>query len=144
MVNGGRPLVMPCLLVMLRACIAPFCLVPHAAPSLVAWLLVSGCSGSLGAALNAYHRADYPQAAREFRLASRDGLAPGDAGRFHLYCGLNHLALGNADLAMAHLSSARATLDRDADYFSLDERARLSSAWRSLGRMPGQPLFEHP
>jgi hypothetical protein len=57
------------------------------------------------------------------------------------------LALGNAEPAVIHLSHARSTLDSDPGYFYKDERARLLSAWRALGRMPGQPLVQqsdHP
>lgn len=105
-------------------------------------LALCACGGSLGTAVEAYHHADYPYAARAFRHLLRQGVPPEDAARFHLYCGLNHLALGNAQLAILHLTHARTTLDRDATYFSLDERARLMTAWRALGRMPGQSLVE--
>lgn len=105
-------------------------------------LAVGACGGTLNTAVDAYHHADYPHAARAFRQLSRQGVPSEDGGRFHLYCGLNHLALGNAQLAIVHLTHARTTLDHDVTYFSVEERARLMTAWRALGRMPGQPLVD--
>jgi hypothetical protein len=120
-----------------------FCLPHPTLPPMVALVLTclaTACGGPLHTAVDAFHHADYPQAAREFRLAGNSGVEPEDAPRFHLYCGLNHLALGNARLAVVHLTHARYTFDNDVLYFSVDERARLLSAWKSLGRMPGQRL----
>lgn len=99
-----------------------------------------GCQSALGGGMAAFHHADYPLAARELREASRGGVDSDDAGRYELYSGLTHLALGNSDLAVVHLTQARQVLDRDSEYFSTGERARLMSAWRALGRMPGQSL----
>lgn len=104
-------------------------------------LAASACSGSLRTAVDAYNRADYPGAARAFAHVSFDDPQSPELGRFHLYCGLNHLALGNTRLAVVHLTHARATLDQNPLYFSTDERARMLGAWRTLGRMPGQSLL---
>lgn len=106
-------------------------------------LLNSACQSALGSAVNAFHHADYPMAAREFRAAAAFGVESEDVARFDLYVGLTHLALGNAHLAARHLERARRVLDTDPDYFSKPERARLMSAWRALGKMPGQPLVYH-
>lgn len=100
----------------------------------------AGCQSALGGGIDAFHHADYPNAARELRTAANEGVALAEAPRYELYTGLTHLALGNADRAIVHLSRARVTLDRDPMYFSAIERARLLSAWRALGRMPGQAL----
>jgi hypothetical protein len=105
-------------------------------------LVMSGCGATLGSAIHAYDHADYPHAAQQFRKAQKEGLSAEETGRFHLYCGLNHLALGNVRLAIIHLTYARRALDGDATYFALDDRARLMIAWRTLGRMPGQSLTD--
>lgn len=98
-----------------------------------------GCQSALGAGVEAFHHADYPTAARSFREATPE-VSAHDAGRYHLYTGLTHLALGNAALAIVHLTQARQSADTDASYFTSDERARLSSAWQAMGKMPGQSL----
>lgn len=98
-----------------------------------------GCQSALGGGIGAFHHADYPSAARSFRRAASD-LSADDAGRFHLYTGLTHLALGNAKLAVVHLTQARRTADAEPGYFTTLEHARLLSAWGAMGRMPGQPL----
>lgn len=98
-----------------------------------------GCQSALGGGIDAFHHADYPAAARSFRQAAGD-LDAEDAGRYHLYVGLTHLALGNAALAVVHLTQARSAADAVPDYFDTEERARLVGAWRAMGRMPGQPL----
>ncbi len=106
----------------------------------VTLLFTSACQGALGGGISAFHHADYPLAARELRAAAEVGVEDEDVARYHLYTGLTHLALGNAALAVGHLTRARTTLDIDPEYFSTPERARLLSAWRALGKMPGQPL----
>lgn len=103
-------------------------------------LLSSACQSALGSAVSAFDHADYPLAAREFRAAAALGVDSEQAARFDLYAGLTHLALGNADLAARHLERARHVLDTEPGYFSKQERARLMSAWRALGKMPGQAL----
>ncbi len=104
------------------------------------FLFTSACQGAFGGGISAFHHADYPLAARELRAAAEVGVQAEDAPRYHLYTGLTHLALGDAALAVVHLTRARTTLDADPEYFSTPERARLLSAWNALGRMPGQTL----
>jgi len=101
---------------------------------------VSGCHSAFEGGMAAFHHADYPRAARELRNAAMQGVSKQDGPRYDLYVGLTHLALGNAGPAVIHLRRARAQLDRDPTYFSLAERARIFSAWRSLGKMPGEAL----
>lgn len=106
------------------------------------WLTVVwtvGCHSSLRAGVDAFHHADYPLAAREFRAAGTSA-AEEDPARFNLYAGLTHLALGNAQLAVVHLTEAQKRMLRQPSSFSKEERARLTSAWRALGKMPGEPL----
>jgi hypothetical protein len=103
-------------------------------------LIANGCQSALGGGIEAYNHADYPRAARELRGVTIAGVDHEDAPRHALYAGLTHLALGNTDGAIAHLSRARITLDTNPTYFSNTERARLLGAWRALGKMPGQPL----
>jgi hypothetical protein len=107
----------------------------------VTFLFTSACQGAFGGGISAFHHADYPQAARELRAAAEVGVEAEDVARYHLYAGLTHLALGDAALAVGHLTRARTTLDTDPEYFSTPERARLLSAWQALGRMPGQRLL---
>lgn len=108
--------------------------------SLIPLLLLTSCQSALGSGMEAYHHADYPSAARDLRKAEAQGVDAEDAPRYDLYAGLTHLALGNADRAVVHLGRARIALDAHPTYFSVAERARLQSAWRALGRMPGQTL----
>jgi hypothetical protein len=107
---------------------------------LTAVVLTWGCQGSLRAGIDAFHHADYPLAAREFRAAAASAAAEQDSARFNLYAGLTHLALGNSRLAIAHLTQAQQRMLTRPSSFTKDERARLMSAWRALGKMPGEPL----
>lgn len=103
-------------------------------------LLASGCQSALGGGIDAFNHADYPRAVRELRLAAITGVANEDGPRRDLYTGLTHLALGNTDGAVAHLSRARVAFDANPACFTHAERARLFGAWRALGKMPGQSL----
>lgn len=113
-----------------------------ALPALFVLLSASGCHSSFDGGVAAFHHADYPRAARELRDAAVEGVPEADEPRYDLYVGLTHLALGNAGPAVIHLRRARARLDRDPTYFSLAERARIFSAWQSLGKMPGEDLVD--
>lgn len=107
---------------------------------LMTLLLTLGCHSSLGAGVDAFHHADYALAAREFRAAATSTAAAQDPGRFNLYSGLTHLALGNAPLAVLHLAEAQKRMLSQPSSFTKEERARLTSAWRALGKMPGERL----
>lgn len=106
----------------------------------VSFVAATACHSALGGGINAFHHADYPLAARELRAAAKLGVGTDDTARYDLYAGLTHLALGDAVMAIVHLTRARATLDAEPEYFSKAERARLMSAWQALGKMPGQAL----
>lgn len=102
--------------------------------------LIVGCQSALGSGLDAYHHANYPLAARELRDARHEGIAADEQPRYELYAGLTDLALGNTRGASDHLSRARRTFERDPNYYTRQECASLQSAWRALGKMPGEPL----
>jgi hypothetical protein len=94
----------------------------------------------LSASIEAYGEARYPDAADGLRSVEERRLDPDDRARFELFAGLNHLALGNLDPAVRHLSRARTLLEETPTVLNADDQARLFSAWRALGRSPGQPL----
>jgi hypothetical protein len=99
-----------------------------------------GCQSPLVAPIEAYGEARYPDAASELRTIDVERLTPADRARFELYAGLNHLALGNFESAVQHLSSARNLLEAHPARLSPEDQARLFAAWRALGRAPGQAL----
>lgn len=102
------------------------------------WL--GACSGSLDEGKTAFQEARYADAAAAFRVVEtepRDGCTQ---AQYELYAGLNHLALGNRSLAARHLQRARDALETHPQVFTAEEQGRLFRAWRSLGRLPGQPL----
>jgi hypothetical protein len=103
-------------------------------------LLSTSCQSALGAGMDAFDHANYPHAARELRRAAAEGVVQDDAPRYNLYTGLTHLALGDAERASIHLTRAHAAMVSSPTHFTKSERASLLSAWRALGRMPGQPL----
>lgn len=109
---------------------------------LLVCLFACACQSSLGASVEAYREARFPDAAAELRTASREPMGAEERALFELYSGLNHLALGNLSLAAQHLSRARARLEARPELFSAEEQGRLFAAWRALGRLPGQPLRE--
>jgi hypothetical protein len=101
-----------------------------------------GCGSALGAGIEAYEQARYPEAAREFAALDGARMSADDRARSNLYTGLNHLALGNLELAARHLTRARDALERDPWLLSAEDEARLFTAWRALGRSPGLPLVD--
>lgn len=114
----------------------------HTLTGLLATLLIPlalpGCGGSLP--LDAYREGRYPAAADELRAFEPDvpSLSPQEQARYALYRGLAHLALGDARQADRYLTSAKRALDTHPEWFPHQERGALLSAWRSLGRMPGE------
>lgn len=109
---------------------------------LLVCLFACSCQSSLGASVEAYREARFPDAAAELRAASREPMRAEERIRFDLYSGLNHLALGNLSLAAEHLSRTRAQLEARPELLSAEDQGRLFAAWRALGRLPGQPLHE--
>jgi hypothetical protein len=105
-------------------------------------LLVVGCAGPMSDALGAFEEARYPAAAAEFRRLEPDTneFDAGDFGRYALFRGLSHLALGDAVAADRWLSIAKQLSDDDAELFDDAERGRLMAAWRSMGRMPSEVI----
>jgi len=112
------------------------------------WLLLSlpclaACHSALADAEAAYRAARYPAAAAQFRAAEVTARRLGRPGRanYALYRGLTHLALGDARAAAHWLGYAKQCADRDPELFDAEDRGALLSAWRSMGRMPGEPGF---
>ena len=108
-------------------------------PSFLALLFaLCGCAGSLP--LDAFREGRYPAAAAELRIIESEAkeYAPAERARYALYRGLTHLALGDASSADRWLTVAKRECDRHPDWFDARERGALLSAWRSMGRMPGE------
>jgi hypothetical protein len=99
---------------------------------LTLWSL--GCASGRGRAMTAFEEGRYPEAVAGFRQSEPE--VP-DA-RYALYRGLAHLACGDARAADRWLSVAKLLWERDPSVLSDAERGRLHSAWRSMGRMPGE------
>jgi hypothetical protein len=100
----------------------------------------SGCAGPLGGPLEAFHDGRLPEAAAGFRRLepALDELSAADRARYALYRGLAHLGLGDARAADRWLSLAVRLERSDPQSFDATERGELYSAWRSLGRLPGE------
>ncbi len=105
----------------------------------VAWVLAA-CQGPMSSGLVAFHESRYPDAAQDLRQVDEASLSEDERARLALYLGLTELSLGNQRRAMVALERARCDLERRPDSLSPSERGRLGSAWRSLGRMPGERL----
>jgi hypothetical protein len=90
--------------------------------------------------MQAFDEARYADAVAEFRRAE-PGLSDSTAReltRYALYRGLTHLALGDASAASYWLGFAKRRTERDPRLLSANDRGRLASAWRSMGKMPGE------
>jgi hypothetical protein len=108
---------------------------------LVAAACGMGCSSAgLGQALEAFHDGRLPEAAAELRELEGAYAARGDGerARYALYRGLAELGLGNAPSAERWLAVAWRADARDPHCFDAREHGALLSAWRSLGRLPGE------
>lgn len=103
-------------------------------------IVLLGCQSPLTASIQAYGEARYPDAAVELRSVAPHRLQGGERARYELYAGLNHLALGNLERAVPHLTRARTLLERHPSWLSPEDQDRLFAAWRATGRAPGQPL----
>jgi hypothetical protein len=88
----------------------------------------------------AFREGRLPAAAAELRAAEgRARAAGGDAfARYALSRGLVELGLGNARAADRYLTFAKRADAADPMLFDDREHGALLSAWRSLGRMPGE------
>jgi hypothetical protein len=104
---------------------------------LVVLVAVSACSP--GAA--AFREGRLPAAARELRAEEPRARAAGGVTwtRYALERGLVELGLGNARAADLWLTAAKRADDDHPGVLDDRERGALLSAWRSLGRMPGEP-----
>jgi hypothetical protein len=99
-----------------------------------------GCTGRMSRALHAFDEARYPDTLHELRElgAEVDGWSRGEQARYALYRGLSHLSLGDVRAADVWLGRAKAAYDEDFGVFDEAERGALISAWRAMGRMPGE------
>lgn len=107
-------------------------------------ILLLGCSSSLAAAVDQFETGRPAEADRAFRrLEEGIPCSPAARARYALYRGLNHLTLGDGAQADRWLSAAKLATDDDPSLLSDAEQGRLLSAWRTLGRMPGEPALSH-
>ncbi len=90
--------------------------------------------------LEAFREGRYPAAAAELGAveAASASYPAAERARYALYRGLTHLALGDARQADHWLTLAKRDADRHPAWFDEAERGALLSAWRSMGRMPGE------
>jgi hypothetical protein len=94
----------------------------------------------MGKAVTAFEEGRHPDAVAAFRgLEAESREWPTDErARYALYRGLTHLACGDVRAADRWLSDAKYSWERDPGVFDAEERGRMLSAWRSMGRMPGE------
>ncbi|HEV8548068.1 MAG TPA: hypothetical protein VGQ57_03550 [Polyangiaceae bacterium] len=99
-----------------------------------------GCTASLSGALEAFHDGRLPAAASELRLLEPQlaRQSPREQAHYALYRGLTELGLGNAGVAERWLHVAWQADAADCRCFDAAEHGALLSAWRSLGRLPGE------
>lgn len=107
---------------------------------LAAALLSLGCTSRAQRGFDLYHEARYPTALETLRAAEADltDASEEQRVRYALYRGLTHLATGDALAADLWLGRAKDAFDRDPRILGREDRGRLLSAWRSLGRYEGQ------
>ncbi len=109
---------------------------------LVVWALGSAaCGGVLAPGLSALEEGRLPAAAAELRRLEPQAHGWDGRGRarYALYRGLVELGLGNAAVADRWLSAAWRADAADAHVFDQREHGALMAAWRSTGRLPGEP-----
>lgn len=105
----------------------------------VAATLVFGCSSPLTQARTSFDEARYPDALAAYRTlaATVPALSRVELFEYSLYRGLSHLALGDAGPAERWLLVAKRLLEESPGLATSDQQGRLTSAWRSMGLMPG-------
>ncbi|HWA76416.1 MAG TPA: hypothetical protein VG937_28955 [Polyangiaceae bacterium] len=103
-------------------------------------LLSLGCGSALSSAVEDFESGRHAQASRRFRTLEADlpELSFDERVHYALYRGLTDLALGDAESADRWLSQVKREVDVQPLTLNHAERGRLLSAWRSLGRMPGE------
>jgi hypothetical protein len=109
--------------------------------SLLLALSTAACGGAYRMGLGAFDEGRYPDAVGEFRRAEPEFSHWSESRRirYALYRGLSHLAVGDARETDRWLGYAKAAFDHRPELFTHEERGRLLSAWRAIGRMPGEP-----
>lgn len=103
-------------------------------------LCQAACSSPLAHGIREYDAGRYPEALAVLRASplNEHRLSRASETRYALYRGLVELAVGNACQAYQWLSITQRAVRRDASLLSREDRGRLTAAWRSLGKMPGQ------
>jgi len=102
---------------------------------------LAACGGPrLGHAARAAQEARFPAALAELEALEDhlDEHRPRWRARYCLERGLAHLAVGDLVAADRWLRRAWAWVDEQPDLLTPAERGRLTLAWRSTGRMPGE------
>jgi hypothetical protein len=104
------------------------------------WPLVALSALACSPAGAAFREGRLPAAAVALRAEEARARAAGPPAWAHyaLDRGLVELGLGNARAADRYLTIAKRADDGDPELFDERERGALLSAWRSLGRMPGE------
>jgi len=100
-----------------------------------------GCGSELGSAIEAFEAGRLPDAARELRSleACANSFEAHERARYALYRGLSEFALGDLARADRFLIPLKREVDRRPETLSDAERGALFAAFRSMGRMPGEP-----
>jgi hypothetical protein len=102
-------------------------------------VLSFGCSSPLTEARTSFEEARYPDAIAQYRAAPPDAnrLSISELFEYALYRGLTHLALGDAGPAERWLLVAKRLSEQSPGLATSEQEGRLTSAWRSMGHMPG-------
>lgn len=104
-------------------------------------LLGLGCGSTLSNAVQDFE-SGRPAEAKSL-LASLEPelvqLGRAERARYALYRGLTLLTLGDVRQADRWLTQAKLDNDQDLQLLSAAERGQLLAAWRTIGRMPGDP-----
>jgi hypothetical protein len=106
----------------------------------LALLVCAACGSPLAEARTCFDEGRYPDAIARYRALSPSpsALPRPELFEYALYRGLSHLALGDAAPAEKWLTLAKRLADASPELASPEQHGRLLSAWRAMGRMPGE------
>lgn len=108
---------------------------------LVIWaLFCTACGSAISPAMSAFDEGRYPEAVAEFTKLEAESREWSDdrKTRYALYRGLTHLSCGDVRAADRWLSRAKLAWEKNPSLLEPAESGRMLTAWRSMGRMPGE------